>query len=167
MIEDGSPIRIENDGTNISFRNQADNADIPLKAGMVNSANLLSSITPTYTGWDTSPATNAQVTNELDYTLNTSGVQTNGAESSIKFDLGTSKRVIVELYRSSVGTSIGTSIQGSENDSDYYFIISTPGQSSSIRNITGIAKCRYLKYVFDATNPGNTISTVACRAYQI
>lgn len=132
-----------------------------------NDSNLLSGLTPTFSGWNTNPGTAANIVDELTTDLTTDGVQTNAVNSTITYDLGISKRVIVNLFRSSVATGAGVVISLSDDDATYY----VAGRSTSNPTISGSVfasgKCRYIRLVFYSAAVGNTITAISARAYEI
>lgn len=132
----------------------------------INTVNLLAAITPTNSGWNTVPGTDANITDELVTTLTTSGIQTNNTDSTLKYDLGITKRVIVTLIRGSVGTAAGVRIEASNDDITYYpFAQTPPGGNTATQNCSGEGKARFIQAVFLKTATGNTIANMGIRAY--
>jgi len=131
-----------------------------------NTVNLLSAITPTFTGWNTNPGTAAEIAAELAVTLTTSGIQTNNLESNINYDLGSSMRFILFVSRSSVATAAPIKIELSDDDVTYPEQTRSPSTTATAF-ITIIGKARYIRVIFDNTAAGNTISQLTIRAYRI
>jgi len=132
-----------------------------------NPNNLLAGLTPSFTGWNINPGTNANLVNELTTVLTTSGVQTNATDSIIKYDLGVSKRVIIGVIRGTVVTSSAMKIQLSDDDAAWEFCAISASNSTASKNINGIGKGRYIEITFLATAAGNTIADMSLRVYRI
>jgi hypothetical protein len=117
-----------------------------------NSGNLLANITPVFSGWIQNPGTNADITNETDNTLTTSGIASNTTESTIIYDLGSSKRIILYAIMSNA-TFSPQDIYISNNGINYYSVgFATTSSGTGVF----IAKTRYIKYndrTFGATYP--------------
>ena len=129
-------------------------------AGGGASANLLASITPTFNGWITQPATNADLVTELAYNYNsTNGFALLDSNNCwIKYDLGSSKRIVAQLIVS-LPFYTAAEIAFSDDDITYYRY----GQG-----VSWIVKCRYIKIYAYSTSGGNrAIGPMNIRAYQI
>ncbi len=135
-------------------------------ADLLNPANIFAGITPAFVGWNTQPGTLANIVSELNDLLTTPGVQTNATNSTITFDLGVSMRIVAEIVRGGVATSARVYIDGS-NDNVNYYTIATPPAATGYSSGSGIAKCRYVRYMFGSTTTGNTISYLSLRAYRV
>lgn len=131
-----------------------------------NGSNLLAGITPTAAGWDTQPATDAQITSELVDTLTTPGVQTNSVDSTLTYDLGSSQRIIATAFRGIVGSTKIVRISFSDDNNTYYTRMNSTGGGSA-RGISALGKARYVQFFFEQNNPGNTISVLALSVYKI
>jgi len=131
-----------------------------------NPNNLLDGLTPTFTGWNTDPGTNADLVDELTDTLTTSGVQTNATTSTIIYDLGSSKRIIGWLFRGVVVTATTFYLNISDDNVTYYSIANYTTTTTE-RQIVGIGKGRYIQARFSSAAAGNTIANLKIRAYRL
>lgn len=131
-----------------------------------NTKNLLADITPIFAGWNTNPGTNVDLTNELTIALTTPGVQTNAINSTIVYDLGSSQRIVANVYRSGVATSASMELSLSDNGINYY-IAGRNLNTSADQSCAILGKGRYLMVTLRATATGNTISELPIRAYSI
>lgn len=134
-------------------------------AGGGNTSNLLSGLTPTFAGFDTNPGTNTDIISELGLaSITTNGSTAGSGIVSIKYDLGSSKRVIV--YGKVQGLNISDlQIDISDNDTDYFHCGENYTAGVNIQ-ACGVGKCRYVKYIMFATD-ALTLGPIYLRVYAI
>lgn len=103
VLESGSPVLLKNTSGTLSIRNQGDTVDLTMPSATPLShtdsvhsgatANLCSTVSPSFANWGTNPGTNANIANELTYdaVLTTSGVGAAG-NNTIIWNFGDSRR---------------------------------------------------------------------------
>lgn len=130
----------------------------------LNTANLLAGLTPTFVDWDTNPGTNADLTNELTNTLSTAGAKTAAGYPTIKYDLGSSKRSIAEIY-GTTANSTSFMIEFSDNDTNFFIAGWENFNAGQYANAIAIGKGRYIRFAI--ASGGTDTITVICRAYAL
>ena len=145
--------------------------------GIGNTANLLASITPTFSGWNTNPGTNADITSELTTTLTTSGTSMTGT-ATILYDLGVSKRIIFYMLMgfSQNATDGGSVLITMSDDNSTYSIQGQTRPTDNNGDNTNpyyygfrvvVAKTRYIKITVTTGPSTLTWKRVNFRAYNI
>lgn len=132
-------------------------------------ANLLSGLTPTFSGWNTNPGTNADLVNELTDTLTTNGVAPAGSDfgATITYDTGTSqRRSVALLFNSNVSNEV--QILGADDNISYYVAGGLSVGYGKIQSTSAIVKARHLRFAFWRHGTSvNTVSNIKMRAYAI
>jgi hypothetical protein len=125
-------------------------------------ANLLTALTPTFSGWDINPGTNAQLVDELLDTavlLDTAGTNATGV-CTITYDLGDSRRRIAFL---NVSTNSGGPLLQASDDNTNWYDLSNEGTTVVYTHI-GVGKFRYVRF----KHPGGvTFISIRMRCYNI
>ncbi len=117
-------------------------------SGNVNQSNLLSGITPTLTNFAVTPATNAEITDELivDQTPTTAGRITASTTGYMVYDLGSSKRIIVHAYSYISNPNANPVFALDLSDDNTNFHTATFERVEAYYpNITTIGKARYVR----------------------
>ena len=129
--------------------------------------NLLTPLTPIFAGWTQNPGTLADLTNELDNSLTTPGIEHVSDPVSILYDLGAPKRILVHGLSSATSGGSNLIIQGSLNGTDFFFITQiTFGEDATFAQGQGAAVARWIKIIND--HPGAITYTVfGLRVYAI
>jgi hypothetical protein len=145
-------------GTNATFFN-----------GSINyNGNLLSGLTPTFSGWTVNPGTNSNLVGEGSLgTLTTSGTSNAGSGKYVQYNLNDTKRIAASSYaHASVGTMANSYIMFSLDCSNYFIVWLSPSASNYESSaVVGQTKC--VRYVWDISVGGATIDTIQLRAYNI
>jgi hypothetical protein len=121
-----------------------------------NNTNLLDNITPTFSNWTQGPGTNADLVNESDNTLTTPGIASVISESTIIYDLGSIKRVLIHSH---IDAASNGQIDVSVDGINYL----QAGAFTFTNHITYAGNVRYIKFS-DGFN-GNTYNIIGIRAY--
>lgn len=138
-----------------------------LNHGSLNpSGNFLAGFTPIFAGWTQDPGTNADLVQERSKDLTTNGIQTNSVTSTITYDFGSLYRIIVFIHRYSVTTGTYCQIETSTDGINYEREARSQSTTLVIQE-TVIVRTQYLRFSFNATNPGNTHSRIHLRAYLV
>lgn len=122
---------------------------------LLSNVNLLIALTPAFSGWNTNPSTNAQLSAENFGSLTTGGVTPAGpATCTILYDLGASKRVVISHSCAYSGGSGGTiTIEVSTDGTNYYVMSGS------------CAYARYVRYSFYTNSGPYTLSRANLRCY--
>lgn len=131
----------------------------------INSRNLLAGITPTFSGWTQNPGTPEKMTDELDNTLTTPGIEDVAQDNTITFDLGAAKRIVWNVLILASEVFGDTNILGSLDGISWYSIGGgVTGGGAMVIPQGSIVKTRYLKF-FDIAGTGVTYTFLGFRAY--
>lgn len=137
--------------------------------GSINeNGNLLSSLTPTFSGWTQNPGTSAQMTNELTTSITTSGNLGASGTGTVLYDIGSSKRISFHMYtHASSGAIDFTAVQLSDDNLNFY----NAGLFNTYAGLYGdgsaTGKGRYIKILIVATGAGVHLDAMTLRVYNI
>lgn len=136
-----------------------------LKLESLNDSNLLAGLTPVMSGWIQEPGTLKEIADELVNSLTIQGITNPAARTIVKYDLGASKRVSVNLTITIGGFISGTPIlECSDDDINYFTVINivniVPGWFYSE---TVTVKARYVQLLLDGEEL--TFLRLGLRAY--
>lgn len=123
-------------------------ANIRLSAAQL-PANLLAAITPTFSGWNTNPGTNANLTDESLPALTTNGVTANGVMGTVVYDLGANKAVnIAWTYLLTVnGADVPALLEVSNDNTNWRTIDTVSNPTFNNPYFQGkTALCRYIRF---------------------
>lgn len=116
--------------------------------------NLLTPLTPTFSGWVTNPSTNAQLASETMVLLTTRGsVAANQASAYIQYDLVSVKFVAilfkVTWFQDEAGSpSMSWTIQISNDNVTFTSIIGSSGSAQTVVCMANsMARCRYIRFI--------------------
>lgn len=136
----------------------------------LNSKNLLSGLTPTFANFAVNPGTSAELVDELTDSLTTAGTKTGTNQPTIKYDLGSSIRILASFHFSPSTGSEPPSIEISDDDSNWYIMAAGAANMSAYsHNCAGVGKGRYIRFAINrpGTNASTTYNQIRLRAYRI